>query len=216
MTLPADQLEQLDANFRTANYLSVAQLYLRENALLREPLDRRHIKARLLGHWGTVPGINLVYGHLSRLIRDTRQRVLFIAGTGHGAPGVLSHLYLEGTLGEVYPQFGLGEAGLTTMVREILVAGRYAESPDGAHAGGAARGWGAWLFAWSRVRRRVGQARPARRLHDRGWRGRDRPAGGSLAVDQLHESGGRRGRAADPALERLQAFGPLGHGAAGA
>jgi xylulose-5-phosphate/fructose-6-phosphate phosphoketolase len=141
MTLSASQLEQLDANFRAANYLSVAQLYLRENALLREPLDRRHIKARLLGHWGTVPGINLVYGHLSRLIRDSRQRILFIAGTGHGAPGVLSHLYLEGTLGEVYPQFGLGEAGLTTMVREFSWPGGMpshltALTPGTLHEGG--------------------------------------------------------------------------------
>jgi xylulose-5-phosphate/fructose-6-phosphate phosphoketolase len=119
MALPIDQLAQLDANFRAANYLSVAQLYLRENALLREPLEPRHIKARLLGHWGTVPGINLVYAHLSRVIRDTGRRALFIAGTGHGAPGVLSHLYLEGTLGEVYPRFGPGLDGLTAMVREF-------------------------------------------------------------------------------------------------
>jgi xylulose-5-phosphate/fructose-6-phosphate phosphoketolase len=141
MTLSADQLQQLDANFRAANYLSVAQLYLRENALLREPLDRRHIKARLLGHWGTVPGINLVYGHLSRLIRDSGQRVLFIAGTGHGAPGVLSHLYLEGTLGEVYPQFDLGVAGLTAMVREFSWPGGMpshltALTPGTLHEGG--------------------------------------------------------------------------------
>ena len=96
MALSIDQLAQLDANFRAVNYLSVAQLYLRENALLREPLQPRHIKARLLGHWGTVPGINLVYTHLSRMIRDTGHRALFIAGTGHGAPGVLSHLVSRG------------------------------------------------------------------------------------------------------------------------
>jgi xylulose-5-phosphate/fructose-6-phosphate phosphoketolase len=141
MTISAEQIEQLDANFRAANYLSVAQLYLRDNALLREPLDRRNIKARLLGHWGTVPGINLVYAHLSRLIRDTRQRVLFIAGTGHGAPGVLSHLYLEGTLGEVYPRFAPGLDGLTCMVREFSWPGGLpshltALTPGAIHEGG--------------------------------------------------------------------------------
>ena len=78
MTDRTRQLEELQANFRAANYLGVAQLYLRDNALLREPLRAEHIKPRLLGHWGTVPGINLVYGHLSRLIRETQQRMLFI------------------------------------------------------------------------------------------------------------------------------------------
>jgi xylulose-5-phosphate/fructose-6-phosphate phosphoketolase len=100
MTDRSRQLAQLQANFRAANYLGIAQLYLCQNALLREPLRAEHIKPRLLGHWGTVPGINLVYGHLTRLVRDTRQRMFYIVGTGHGAPGVLAELFLEGTLGE--------------------------------------------------------------------------------------------------------------------
>src|SRR5579872_4062665 len=106
-----NRLAALDANFRAANYLSVAQLYLRDNALLEQPLAPEHIKPRLLGHWGTVPGINLLYGHLSRLVQDTGVRMLYIVGTGHGAPGVLAQLYLEGTLGEFYPDLTQDRAG---------------------------------------------------------------------------------------------------------
>jgi xylulose-5-phosphate/fructose-6-phosphate phosphoketolase len=137
----ADQLADVDATFRAANYLSVAQLYLRGNALLREPLEPRHIKARLLGHWGTVPGINLVYAHLSRLIRDTRQRSLLVVGTGHGAPGVLANLYLEGTLGSVYPRFSSDIEGLGELVREFswpnaLPSHLTALTPGTLHEGG--------------------------------------------------------------------------------
>jgi xylulose-5-phosphate/fructose-6-phosphate phosphoketolase len=103
MEHPRERLEQLQANFRSANYLSVAQLYLRENVLLRQPLEARHIKPRLLGHWGTVPGINLLYAHLSRLIRDTGMGTLLVVGTGHGARGGPSGRYLGAQMSEVKP-----------------------------------------------------------------------------------------------------------------
>ncbi|HEY9425565.1 MAG TPA: phosphoketolase family protein, partial [Gemmatimonadaceae bacterium] len=141
MTDRTRQLEELQANFRAANYLGVAQLYLRDNALLREPLRAEHIKPRLLGHWGTVPGINLVYGHLSRLIRETQQRMLFIVGTGHGAPAPLAELFLEGTLGRYYPDCSRDLAGLTRLVHHFSWPGGWpshltALTPGTLHEGG--------------------------------------------------------------------------------
>jgi len=136
-----ERFDALQANFRAANYLSLAQLYLRDNALLREPLRPEHIKPRLLGHWGTVPGMNLVYGHLSRLVQDTSASVLLIVGTGHGAPGVLAELYLEGTLGEYYPKYAHGAAGLDRLVRDFSWPGGWpshitALTPGALHEGG--------------------------------------------------------------------------------
>jgi len=134
-------IELLDRTFLAANYLSAAQLYLKDNALLREPLAPRHIKARLLGHWGTVPGINLLYAHLGRLVRDRAQRVLFVVGTGHGAPGVLANTFLDGTLGERYPQYSRDAAGVGAMVREFSWPGGFpshltALTPGTLHEGG--------------------------------------------------------------------------------
>ena len=102
--LSDDELREVDAYFRAANYLTVGQIYLQANPLLREPLRAEHIKPRLLGHWGTSPGLNLVYAHLNRVIRARGSRVLFLAGPGHGGPAVLANVYLEGTYSEVYPQ----------------------------------------------------------------------------------------------------------------
>ncbi len=141
MTDRSRQLAQLQANFRAANYLGIAQLYLCDNALLREPLRAEHIKPRLLGHWGTVPGINLVYGHLSRLVRDTRQRMLYIVGTGHGAPGALAELFLEGTLGEYYRDYTRDESGIARLVHDFSWPGGWpshltALTPGTMHEGG--------------------------------------------------------------------------------
>src|SRR5882724_6111216 len=98
-----EEVEIIDAYFRAANYLTVGQIYLQANPLLREPLTPAHIKPRLLGHWGTSPGLNLVYVHLNRLIRKRDADVIFLAGPGHGGPAVLANVYLEGTYTEVYP-----------------------------------------------------------------------------------------------------------------
>ena len=97
------ELRELDAWWRAANYLSVGQIYLLDNPLLREPLRPEHVKPRLLGHWGTTPGLNLVYAHLNRVIRDADLNAIYIAGPGHGGPGLVANAYLEGTYSEVYP-----------------------------------------------------------------------------------------------------------------
>src|ERR671936_270575 len=112
----ADEIHALDRYFSTANYLGAAQIYLWDNCLLEEPLRAEHIKPRLLGHWGTVPGINFIYTHLNRLIRRTQQSVLLITGPGHGAPANLANLYLEGTLAEFYPELNHTESGLARFV----------------------------------------------------------------------------------------------------
>ena len=96
-TLAAAQVRSIDAYWRAANYLSVGQIYLLDNPLLREPLRAEHIKPRLLGHWGTTPGLNLAYAHLNRCIRARDLDMLFIAGPGHGGPGMVANAYLEGT-----------------------------------------------------------------------------------------------------------------------
>src|SRR5499427_7959125 len=136
-----ERLAHIESHFRAANYLGAAQLYLKENALLREPLQASHIKARLLGHWGTQPGLNLIYVHLNRLIQDTGSSVLLVVGPGHGAPAILADLYLEGTLSEHYPRYSQDLAGLTNLVRDFSWPGGLpshltALTPGAMHEGG--------------------------------------------------------------------------------
>jgi xylulose-5-phosphate/fructose-6-phosphate phosphoketolase len=135
------ELEALLAYWDAANYLTVAQIYLRDNPLLREPLRPEHIKPRLLGHWGTSPGLNLVYVQLNRLIRRTGQRVLYVAGPGHGGPAVVASVYLEGTYSEVYPHVSTDEAGLLALVRQFSTPGGIPShvsvpTPGSIHEGG--------------------------------------------------------------------------------
>ena len=135
------ELDGLLAYWEAANYLTVAQIYLRENPLLREPLRREHVKPRLLGHWGTSPGLNLVYAHLNRLIRTTGEDVLFVAGPGHGGPAVVANVYLEGTYSEVYPEVSADEAGLLRLVRQFSTPGGIPShvsvpTPGSIHEGG--------------------------------------------------------------------------------
>src|SRR5687767_5088754 len=101
--LKREVLERMDAYFRAANYLSVGQIYLRDNPLLREPLRREHIKPRLLGHWGTTPGLNFIYVHLNRIIRERNTSMIYLTGPGHGGPGLVANAYREGTYSEIYP-----------------------------------------------------------------------------------------------------------------
>jgi len=134
-------LDALDAYWRAANYLTVAQIYLRANPLLREPLVADHIKPRLLGHWGTSPALSLIYAHLNRLILRTGQRVLYVAGPGHGGPAVVANVYLEGTYSEVYPDVSLDLAGLTRLVRQFSTPGGIPShvsvpTPGSIHEGG--------------------------------------------------------------------------------
>ncbi|MGZ5926599.1 MAG: phosphoketolase family protein, partial [Rhizomicrobium sp.] len=121
--LSAEQLSRIDAWWRAANYLSVGQVYLLANPLLRQPLRQEHTKPRLLGHWGTVPGLNFLYVHLNRIIRERDSNVLFIAGPGHGAPGVVANTYLEGTYSELYPDVSQDEAGMGRLFRQFSFPG---------------------------------------------------------------------------------------------
>jgi xylulose-5-phosphate/fructose-6-phosphate phosphoketolase len=114
-----DELRGIDRWWRAANYLSVGQIYLQENPLLREPLRPEHIKPRLLGHWGTSPGLNLVYAHVNRLVRRDRLQAIFLAGPGHGGPAVLANTYLEGTYSEIYPHVTRDVSGLRALFRQF-------------------------------------------------------------------------------------------------
>ncbi|MCW2490696.1 MAG: phosphoketolase, partial [Frankiales bacterium] len=106
------QLELIDAYWRAANYLSVGQIYLLDNPLLREPLLAEHVKPRLLGHWGTTPGLNLLYAHMNRVIKERDLNTLYVTGPGHGGPGIVANAYLEGTYSEVHAAIGQDEDGM--------------------------------------------------------------------------------------------------------
>src|SRR5205809_4254279 len=116
-------LDQMQRYWAAANYLTVAQIYLRDNVLLREPLEPEHVKPRLLGHWGTSPGLSLIYVHLNRLIRATGARVLYVAGPGHGGPAILANVYLEGTYTEVYPHVTRDGEGMRRLFRQFSTPG---------------------------------------------------------------------------------------------
>src|SRR5918999_4836054 len=102
-SLSSEELRTIDAYWRAANYLSVGQIYLLDNPLLREPLRPEHVKPRLLGHWGTTPGLNFIYAHLNRVITRRDLDMIYICGPGHGGPGMVANTWLEGTYSEVYP-----------------------------------------------------------------------------------------------------------------
>ena len=106
-----DPLRKMDAYWRAANYLSVGQIELLDNLLLKEPLRREHVKHRLLGHWGTTPALNFIYVHLNRVIRQCDLNVLYVTGPGHGGPGIVANVYLEGTNTEVYSEITRDRAG---------------------------------------------------------------------------------------------------------
>ncbi|HET6999522.1 MAG TPA: phosphoketolase family protein [Solirubrobacterales bacterium] len=135
------ELDGLLAYWEAANYLTVAQIYLQANPLLREPLLAEHIKPRLLGHWGTSPGLNLIYAQLNRLIRETGDDVLFVAGPGHGGPAVVANVYLEGTYSEIYPEVSADHTGLLRLVRQFSTPGGIPShvsvpTPGSIHEGG--------------------------------------------------------------------------------
>ena len=121
--MTADELRALDAYWRASNYLSVGQIYLLGNPQLREPLQPEHVKPRLLGHWGTTPGLNFLYTHLNRAIRERDLDAIFVCGPGHGGPAVVSQAYLEGTYSELYPHVSRDEAGLQALFRQFSFPG---------------------------------------------------------------------------------------------
>ena len=139
--LSDDEVGLLDRYWRAANYLSVGQIYLLANPLLREPLRPEHIKPRLLGHFGTTPGLNLIYAHLNRAILQRDLEAIYVTGPGHGGPGLVANAYLEGTYSEVYPHIGMGEAGLAALFRQFSFPGGIPshvapETPGSIHEGG--------------------------------------------------------------------------------
>ncbi|MDA8107930.1 MAG: phosphoketolase family protein [Betaproteobacteria bacterium] len=137
----ADELRRIDAYWRAANYLSVGQIYLLDNPLLREPLRREHVKPRLLGHWGTTPGLNFIYVHLNRVIRAQDLNVLYVTGPGHGGPGLVANTWLEGSYSELFPNVAQNEAGMKRLFRQFSFPGGIpshtaAETPGSIHEGG--------------------------------------------------------------------------------
>ena len=139
--LPPDELQLLDAWWRAANYLSVGQIYLLANPLLREPLALEHVKPRLLGHWGTTPGLNFIYAHLNRVIRRDDLDMIFIAGPGHGGPATCANTWLEGSYSEFYPDVSRDEAGMALLFRQFSFPGGVPshvspETPGSIHEGG--------------------------------------------------------------------------------
>ena len=202
--LTNDELSRMDAYWRASNYLSVGQIYLLDNPLLREPLKREHIKPRLLGHWGTSPGLNMLCVHLNRVIKRDDLNMIYIIGPGHGGPSLVAHAYLEGTYSEVYPEHQPGRRGDAEAVQAVQLPRRHSQPRRAGDAGQHPRRRRTWLRAEPRLRRRVRQPGSDRRLRRRRRRSRDRAAGHRLARQQVPQSGPRWLRAADPASERLQ------------
>jgi xylulose-5-phosphate/fructose-6-phosphate phosphoketolase len=141
LTLGAEELKKMDAYWRAANYLSVGQIYLLDNPLLKDPLRLPHIKPRLLGHWGTTPGLNFIYVHMNRVIKLHDLSMIYIAGPGHGGPGVVANTYLEGSYSELYSDISQDEEGLRRLFRQFSFPGGIPshaapETPGSIHEGG--------------------------------------------------------------------------------
>ena len=139
--LDANRLRNMNRYWQAANYLTIGQIYLRENPLLREPLRPEHIKPRLLGHWGTSPGLSLIYLHLNRLIQDTDADVIYLTGPGHGGPALVANAYLDGTYSEIYPDVSQDTAGLRRLFRQFSTPGGIPShdsvtTPGSIHEGG--------------------------------------------------------------------------------
>jgi len=139
--LSADALRKIHAYWRAANYLSVGQIYLLDNPLLKQPLRRDHIKPRLLGHWGTTPGLNFIYAHLNRVIKKNDLNMLYVAGPGHGGPALVANVYLEGTYSEYYPNISQDEEGIKRLFKQFSFPGGIPshvapETPGSIHEGG--------------------------------------------------------------------------------
>ncbi len=139
--LTDDELLQLDGWWRAANYLSVGQIYLLRNPLLKTPLSRDDVKPRLLGHWGTTPGLNFIYAHLNRVIKARGQSTIYVTGPGHGGPGLVASAYLDGTYTETYPDITRDAEGMQRLFRQFSFPGGIPshvapETPGSIHEGG--------------------------------------------------------------------------------
>ena len=202
--LSPELLGKMDAYWRAANYLSVGQIYLYDNPLLKRPLALADVKHMLLGHWGTTPGQNFIYVHLNRVIKKYDLDMIYVSGPGHGGPAVVANTYLEGTYSEIYPDISQDEAGLQKLFKQFSFPGGIPshaspECPGSIHEGGElgyslSHSFGAvfdnpdLIVACCRRRRRGGNG----------------AAGDVVAVQQVSRSRHRRRGAADPAPQRLQ------------
>jgi len=145
--LAGEELDALDAWWRAANYLSVGQIYLLGNPLLTEPLRPEHIKPRLLGHWGTTPGLNLIYVHLNRVIRNRDLNVIYVCGPGHGGPGMVANTYLEGTYSELYPRITPDAGGMGRLFRQFSFPAASPRTWRRRHQGRSTRA-ASWATRW--------------------------------------------------------------------
>ena len=196
-------LRKIHAYWRAANYLSVGQIYLYENPLLREPLTLKHIKPRLLGHWGTTPGLNFIYVHLNRVIKEYDLDMIYICGPGHGGPGMVANTYLEGTYSELYPNVSQDGEGMKQLFKQFSFPGGIPshaapETPGSINEGGElgyslAHTYGAAFDNPELIVACVV-----------GGRSGNRPAGSGLAFEQVFESHDRRRRVAHSSFEWLQ------------
>ncbi len=139
--LTEEQIEQVDLYWRAANYLSVGQIYLMDNPLLSSSLEAEHIKPRLLGHWGTTPGLNFIYAHLNRIINKHDLNMIYICGPGHGGPAMVANTYLEGSYTDLYPNITQDKAGMKKLFRQFSFPGGVPshaapETPGSIHEGG--------------------------------------------------------------------------------
>jgi phosphoketolase len=203
-TLTPDLLHRMDAYWRAANYLSVGEIYLYDNPLLKEPLTLAHVKPLVVGHWGTTPGQNFIYVHLNRVITKYDLDMFYVAGPGHGGPAIVGNVYLEGTWSEVYPNVTQDEAGLKTLFKQFSFPGGISShvaptTPGSIHEGGElgyslSHAFGAAFDNPDLIVACVigdGEAETG-------------PPGDRLAVQQAPRSDYGRRRAADPAPQRLQ------------
>jgi len=139
--LASQELRKIDAYWRAANYLSVGQIYLMDNPLLKEPLTLKHIKPRLLGHWGTTPGLNFIYVHLNRVIKRHDLNMIYVIGPGHGGPALVANAYLEGTYSAYYPEISQDKEGMKRLFKQFSFPGGIPshvspELPGSIHEGG--------------------------------------------------------------------------------
>ena len=203
-----EMLNKMDAYWRAANYLAAGQLYLLDNPLLKEPLKPEHIKKKIVGHWGTVPGQNLIYVHLNRIIKQYDLDMILLSGPGHGGNFFVANTYLEGTYSEVYPNISEDTEGMKRLFKQFSFPGGIAshvapETPGSIHEGGElgyslAHGFGAVLDNPDLIATVVvgdGEAETG-------------PAGNLVARQQVPQSGDGRCCSADPASERLQNLQP--------
>ena len=167
--LSSEELRKTHAYWRACNYLALGMIYLQANPLLKEPLKPEHIKNRLLGHWGSSPGLAFIYIHLNRLIKKFDLDMIFMAGPGHGAPGVLGPGYLEGTYSEIYPEKSEDEVGLLRVLQAVFLSRRHWQPLHAGNSRFDPRRRRTGICAFPCLRRSVRQSRVDRRGGGRRW-----------------------------------------------